>query len=92
MKKPKILLFDEATSSLDTRTEQEILKAFKEISKDYTTITIAHRLSTVVDANQILVLENGRVTEQGTHQTLIAKNGTYKTMWDSQSKTHRSDF
>lgn len=86
LKKPKILLFDEATSSLDTRTEQEILKAFKEISKDYTTLTIAHRLSTVVDADQIIVLENGRITEQGTHQTLIAKNGTYKTMWDSQSK------
>jgi len=86
LKKPKILLFDEATSSLDTRTEQEILKAFKEISKNYTTLTIAHRLSTVVDADQIIVIENGIIAEQGTHQALLDLNGTYKAMWESQSK------
>jgi ATP-binding cassette subfamily B protein len=86
LKKPQILLFDEATSSLDTRTEKEILKAFKEISRNYTTITIAHRLSTVVDADQIIVLEDGKIVEQGTHQELLSQNGTYKAMWDSQSK------
>jgi ATP-binding cassette subfamily B protein len=86
LKKPKILLFDEATSSLDTRTEQEILKAFKEISKNYTTLTIAHRLSTVVDADQIIVLEDGKIAESGTHQMLLEMNGTYKSMWESQSK------
>lgn len=86
LKKPKILLFDEATSSLDTRTEQEILKAFKEISKNYTTLTIAHRLSTIIDADQIIVIEDGKIAEQGTHQKLLTQNGTYKSMWDSQSK------
>lgn len=86
LKKPKILLFDEATSSLDTRTEQEILKSFKEISKNYTTLTIAHRLSTVVDADEIIVLEDGKIVEQGEHQSLINLNGVYKAMWESQSK------
>lgn len=86
LKKPKILLFDEATSSLDTRTEQDILGAFKEISKNYTTLTIAHRLSTIVDADQIVVIDDGQITEQGTHQNLLSLNGTYKMMWESQSK------
>jgi ABC-type transport system involved in Fe-S cluster assembly fused permease/ATPase subunit len=84
LKKPEILLFDEATSSLDTHTEQGILTAFKEISKNYTTLTIAHRLSTIVESDEILVLESGRIVEQGNHQGLLAKNGTYKSMWDSQ--------
>ena len=64
LKRPQILLFDEATSSLDTHTEQGILAAFREISKDYTTLTIAHRLSTVVDADEIIVLEAGRIVEK----------------------------
>ncbi len=84
LKKPKILLFDEATSSLDTHTEQEILAAFKEISKNYTTLTIAHRLSTVVDADEIIVLDNGKVIEQGSHEALLTMNGRYKAMWESQ--------
>lgn len=86
LKKPKVLLFDEATSSLDTKTEQEILGAFKEISKGYTTLTIAHRLSTIVDADQIIVVEDGKITELGTHNTLISNAGLYKSMWDNQSK------
>ncbi len=84
LKKPQILLFDEATSSLDTHTEQEILKAFGEISKNYTTLTIAHRLSTVVESDEIIVLDDGKIVEQGTHEELLFKNGTYKSMWDSQ--------
>ena len=86
LKKPKILLFDEATSSLDTHTEKEILKSLKEISKDYTTVTIAHRLSTVVDADQIIVLNKGVIVEQGNHNELLTRNSVYKSMWDSQSK------
>jgi len=86
LKKPKVLLFDEATSALDTHTEQEILKSFKEISKNYTTLTIAHRLSTVVDADQIIVLEEGQVTETGTHHELLELGGAYHSMWESQSK------
>ncbi|NCN27750.1 ABC transporter ATP-binding protein/permease [bacterium] len=84
LKKPKILLFDEATSSLDTRTEQDILMSFKEISRNYTTLSIAHRLSTVVDSDEIIVLSEGRITERGSHEKLLALNGLYKSMWDSQ--------
>jgi ABC-type transport system involved in Fe-S cluster assembly fused permease/ATPase subunit len=86
LKRPQILLFDEATSSLDTHTEQEILTAFKEIAKNFTTITIAHRLSTIADSDEIIVLNDGKVEEQGNHQTLMELNGTYRSMWDSQSR------
>jgi len=90
LKKPQILLFDEATSSLDTHTEQGILSAFKEISKDYTTLTIAHRLSTIVDSDEIIVLVDGKIAEQGTHEELLHKKGTYKSMWDSQINESKS--
>ncbi len=86
LKRPQILLFDEATSSLDTHTEKEILTAFKEIAKNYTTITIAHRLSTIADSDEIIVLNDGKVEEQGNHQTLMELDGTYRSMWDSQSR------
>ena len=88
LKKPQILLFDEATSSLDTHTEQDILAAFKEISKDYTTLTIAHRLSTVVESDEIIVLDNGKIVERGNHEELLLLNGIYKSMWDSQVNEH----
>jgi len=84
LKQPKILVFDEATSSLDTHTEQNILNAFKEISKRYTTISIAHRLSTIVDSDEILVLDAGQIVERGTHAELVSANGVYKAMWESQ--------
>ncbi|MCJ8277080.1 MAG: metal ABC transporter permease, partial [Bdellovibrionales bacterium] len=69
---------------LDTHTEQEILHAFKEISKNYTTITIAHRLSTIVDSDQIIVLDAGKIAERGRHEDLLEMNGLYKSMWESQ--------
>ena len=73
LKRPRILMFDEATSALDTRTEREIQVALKEISRERTTLVIAHRLSTVVDADEILVLEQGRIAERGTHASLLAR-------------------
>jgi len=84
LKNPPILLFDEATSALDTRTERAIQEELDRISKGRTTLVIAHRLSTVVDADQIIVLEHGRVVERGTHQELLAINGIYAQMWNLQ--------
>ena len=86
LKKPSIFLFDEATSALDSRTEKEIQASLNEVSKARTTIVIAHRLSTVIDADEILVLSEGRVVERGSHADLLAQNGLYKQMWDRQSK------
>ena len=85
-KRPRIPMFDEATSALDTRTEREIQVALKEISRDRTTLVIAHRLSTVVDADEILVLEHGRIVERGTHASLLAEGGTYAQMWARQQE------
>ena len=89
LKRPRILMFDEATSALDTRTEREIQVALKEISRDRTTLVIAHRLSTVVDADEILVLEQGRIAERGTHAVLLANDGTYAQMWARQQEAGR---
>ena len=86
LKRPRILMFDEATSALDTRTEREIQVALKEISRNRTTLVIAHRLSTVVDADEILVLEHGRIVERGTHAALLEKDGTYAQMWARQQE------
>jgi len=84
LKHPAILVFDEATSALDTRTEREIQAALKRIARDHTTLVIAHRLSTVVDADAILVLEDGRVVERGRHEDLLAAGGVYAAMWRRQ--------
>src|SRR5882724_478663 len=86
LKNPQILIFDEATSSLDSHTEHEIQANLREISAHRTTMIIAHRLSTVVDANEILVLDDGSIVERGTHDALIARGGTYAAMWDRQQR------
>ncbi len=81
LKNPRILIFDEATSALDSKSEKAILHALKEIATNHTTLVIAHRLSTVIDADQILVMENGRLVETGSHQSLLQKRGIYSNMW-----------
>ncbi len=86
LKRPRILLFDEATSSLDTQTEKEIQRSLKKVSADRTTLVIAHRLSTVVDADEIIVLEDGRIVERGRHTQLLARGGRYAAMWHRQQE------
>lgn len=86
LKKPDILLFDEATSALDSHTEKEIQESLRSLSADRTTLVIAHRLSTVVDADEILVLDTGHVVERGRHRELIAAKGLYADMWDKQQE------
>ncbi|MBC2769541.1 ABCB family ABC transporter ATP-binding protein/permease [Pusillimonas minor] len=84
LKNPPILILDEATSALDTHTEKAIQDELREISRDRTTLIIAHRLSTVADADEILVMDHGQVIEQGTHRQLLAQNGRYAQMWALQ--------
>jgi ABC-type transport system involved in Fe-S cluster assembly fused permease/ATPase subunit len=84
LKRPRILVFDEATSSLDSHTEQAIQQTLAEVAEHHTTLAIAHRLSTVVDADLILVMEDGRIVEQGTHRQLLSAGGRYAAMWDLQ--------
>ncbi|WP_319782949.1 ABC transporter ATP-binding protein/permease [Oceanisphaera sp. IT1-181] len=84
LKRPAILVFDEATSSLDSRSEQSILQAIAEVSRGQTSLVIAHRLSTVVDADHILVMDHGRIVEQGNHEVLLAKQGRYAQLWHIQ--------
>jgi ABC-type transport system involved in Fe-S cluster assembly fused permease/ATPase subunit len=86
LKNPPILLLDEATSALDTGTEREIQGALQEVSRNRTSLVIAHRLSTVVDADEILVLDHGQIIERGRHGDLIAKNGHYAAMWNKQKE------
>lgn len=86
LKRPPILVFDEATSSLDSKSEQAILKNIREISHGHTSLVIAHRLSTVVDADRIVVLDHGRIVEQGTHQQLLASAGRYSELWLTQQR------
>ena len=84
LKNPPILLLDEATSALDTGTEREIQGALSEVSRNRTTLVIAHRLSTVIDADEILVLDRGEIIERGRHSDLLALGGHYASMWNKQ--------
>ena len=86
LKDPAILLFDEATSALDTDTESAIQASLAAVSRDRTTLVIAHRLSTVVDADEIIVLEKGKIVEKGAHHALLERNGVYAHMWHSQQE------
>jgi ABC-type transport system involved in Fe-S cluster assembly fused permease/ATPase subunit len=84
LKHPRIYVFDEATSSLDSKTERQILHNLREISSEQTTLVIAHRLSTVVHADEIVVLEHGTIVERGTHASLIEQNNRYAALWRAQ--------
>ncbi len=85
LKNPPILLLDEATSALDTQTERDIQDSLRDMGRGRTVVTIAHRLSTIADSDVIVVLEDGRITEQGTHDALLALDGRYAAMWARQS-------
>ena len=86
LKRPKILIFDEATSSLDSQTEKSIQQTLEEISQQYTTMIIAHRLSTVVNSDRIIVLDEGKLVEHGSHEELLARNAGYANMWQLQQE------
>jgi ATP-binding cassette subfamily B protein len=89
LKNPPILVFDEATSSLDSRSEQAIQASLAEVAENHTTLVIAHRLSTVVDADEILVMDRGRVVERGRHAQLLADAGLYSRLWALQQAERR---
>jgi len=84
LKNPQILVFDEATSSLDSQSEQAILTAINEVAKNRTSLVIAHRLSTIIDSDNIIVMSHGEIVEQGNHQQLLALKGQYSKMWQLQ--------
>ncbi|MCJ7994881.1 ABC transporter ATP-binding protein/permease [Rhizobium cremeum] len=91
LKAPPILILDEATSALDTTTEQEIQAALDIVSKNRTTLVIAHRLSTVVGADEIIVLKGGEIAERGTHSALLEMNGLYASMWNRQREATQAE-
>lgn len=91
LKNPPILIFDEATSALDSKSEKAIQAELRQIAQNHTTLVIAHRLSTVVDANQILVMDHGRIIERGTHAELLRHAGTYAHMWELQQQRNENE-
>ncbi|WP_417811549.1 ABCB family ABC transporter ATP-binding protein/permease [Thalassospira alkalitolerans] len=91
LKRPKVMIFDEATSALDTRTEKDIQQALRDVSRGHTTLMIAHRLSTVIDADEIIVLRDGQVAERGRHQDLLTQDGLYAEMWAQQQEIREAE-
>lgn len=91
LKEPEILIFDEATSALDTHTEREIQANLREVGRGRTVLVIAHRLSTVIDADEILVLDDGQIVERGNHATLLAADAVYAALWRRQQETKKPD-
>ncbi|GAA3078177.1 ABC transporter ATP-binding protein/permease [Rhizobium viscosum] len=91
LKAPPILILDEATSALDTTTEREIQTALDVVSKNRTTLVIAHRLSTVISADEIIVLKSGEIAERGTHAALLEQNGLYASMWNRQREATQAE-
>ena len=92
LKNPRILVFDEATSSLDSHSEQLILEALKKVAEKHTTLVIAHRLSTIIDADNIIVLDKGKVVEQGSHQQLLEEEGLYSHLWQLQQEEEKKQM
>ena len=91
LKGPRILIFDEATSALDSHTEKEIQESLREVSKERTTLIVAHRLSTIIDADEILVLREGEIMERGRHEELLKLGGEYSEMWKKQQKSEAQE-
>jgi ATP-binding cassette subfamily B protein len=91
LKAPPILILDEATSALDTQTEREIQSSLDIVSKNRTTLVIAHRLSTVVSADEIIVLRGGEIAERGNHRSLLRKKGLYSEMWNRQREATEAE-
>ena len=86
LRKPKVLVLDEATSNLDSLSETSIMKTINSIEKKMTTVIVAHRLSTIRNCDKIFVLKDGKLSEEGNHESLIEKNGIYAQMWKSQTE------
>ena len=91
LKGPRILIFDEATSALDSHTEKEIQESLREVSRERTTLIVAHRLSTIIDADEILVLREGEIMERGRHKELLKLGGEYSEMWKKQQKSEAQE-
>ncbi|MDH5784784.1 MAG: ABC transporter ATP-binding protein/permease [Chromatiales bacterium] len=89
LKNPKVLVFDEATSSLDSKSEKAILESLKALAENHTTLVIAHRLSTIIDADEIVVMDGGTIIERGPHQKLLEQQGRYAEMWKLQQEEER---
>jgi ABC-type multidrug transport system fused ATPase/permease subunit len=91
LKNSQIVLFDEATSALDTRTEQKVLGAFRALKEGRTAVVVAHRLTTVMDADEIIVLDHGKIVERGSHNDLLSRdNGRYRSLWETQFRSTSS--
>jgi ATP-binding cassette subfamily B protein len=90
LRRPRVYVFDEATSSLDTRTERDILGRLRELADGTTTLVVAHRLSTIADADLILVLDQGNIVERGRHDELLQLDGLYAALWRAQHRIKRS--